>query len=59
MKEGQYDFFTSLVKSIAAVSSAPFLEALRTKGLVAWYMVDPIDVYAVQQLNDFGGKKLK
>merc|ERR1711953_1609179 len=48
MKEGQNDIYYITGESVAAVSSSPFLENLRKKGLEVIYMVDPID-----------GKKLK
>merc|ERR1712070_590129 len=59
MKEGQADIYYITGESIASVSSSPFIETLRKKGLEVLYMVDPVDEYAVQQLKEFDGKKLK
>merc|ERR1712206_51786 len=59
MKEGQNDIYYITGESVAGVSSSPFLENLRKKGLEVIYMVDPIDEYSVQQLKEFDGKKLK
>ena len=39
MKEGQNDIFYITGESVAAVSSSPFLETLRKKGIEVLYMV--------------------
>ena len=57
MKEGQNVIYYITGESAAAMP--PFLEALRKKSLEVLYMVDPIDKYAVQQLKEFDGEKLK
>merc|ERR1719271_741387 len=59
MKEGQNDIYYITGESIQGVSSSPFIENLRKKGIEVLYMVDPIDEYCVQQLKGYDGKKLK
>merc|ERR1711959_467176 len=59
MKEGQNDIYYITGESVQQVSSSPFIEGLRKKGFEVIYMVDPIDEYAVQQLKEYDGKKLK
>merc|ERR1711939_177583 len=59
MKEGQNDIYYITGESVQGVSSSPFIETLRKKGIEVLYMVDPIDEYCVQQLKEYDGKKLK
>ena len=59
MKDGQKDIFYITGETRSAVASSPFIEGLKKKGYEVIYMIDPIDEYAVQQLKEYDGKKLK
>ena len=59
MKKGQNDIHYITGESIAVVSSSLFRECLHKKGYEALYMADRVDEYAVQQLKEFDGTKLK
>jgi len=58
MKENQKDIYYITGESKKQVESAPFLEAVRSRGYEVLYMVEPIDEYCVQQMKEYDSKKL-
>merc|ERR1712194_519050 len=53
MEEGENDAYYITDESIVVVSSSPYLETLRMKGLEVLYMADPVDEYAVKRMKKF------
>merc|ERR1719427_905075 len=58
MKENQKDIYIITGESKEVVSTSPFVEMLKKRGLEVVYMTEPIDEYVVQQLKEFEGKNL-
>ena len=59
MKSGQKLIYYIAGESLEAVTSSPFMEQLRAKGLEVLYMTDPIDEYTVQNLPEYDGHRLQ
>jgi molecular chaperone HtpG len=58
MKEGQSDIYYAVGPTRKLLSASPQLESLRQKGFEVLYLTDPVDPFAISNLDDFDGKKL-
>ncbi|MBW8887890.1 MAG: molecular chaperone HtpG [Fibrobacteres bacterium] len=58
MKGEQKDIYYISGESRAAVEHSPHLEVFKSKEIEVLYLIDPIDEWVVQSLNEFDGKKL-
>jgi molecular chaperone HtpG len=59
MPEGQKEIYFITGTSRKALEGSPHLEIFRSKGYEVLFMLDPVDEWVVQSLNEFDGKKLK
>ncbi len=59
MKSDQEAIYYLSGEPRAAVESSPHLEAFREKGYEVLYLVDPVDEFAIQGIDEFEDKKLK
>ena len=59
MKPGQEQILYLTGESRAAIENSPHLEAVREKGCEVLFMMDTVDEFMLQYLNEFDGKKLK
>merc|ERR1712149_144227 len=58
MKENQKSIYFITGENREAVENSAFVERVKKRGYEVFYMVDPIDEYAVQQLKEYDGKTL-
>ncbi len=58
MKEGQTDIYYAVGPTRALLSASPQLESIRTQGFEILFLTDPVDPFAISNLQEFEGKKL-
>ena len=58
MKDNQEDIYYITGESKDIVANSSFVEGIKSKGYEVLYLTDTIDEYAIQQLNEYDGKKL-
>lgn len=59
MKPDQEAIYYVIGASRALVENAPHLEALKSRGFEVLLLTDPVDTWAMESLDTFGGKKLE
>ena len=58
MKENQPGIYYATGESIEKIKSTPFLEGVLKRGYDVLLLPENIDEYSIQQIKDYGGKKL-
>jgi molecular chaperone HtpG len=58
MKEGQTDIYYAVGPTRALLSASPQLESIRRQGFEILFLTDPVDPFAISNLQEFDGKKL-
>lgn len=58
MKEGQTEIYYAVGPTRKLLSASPQLESLRQRGYEVLYLTDPVDPFAISNIEDFEGKKL-
>jgi molecular chaperone HtpG len=58
MKDKQTKIYYLTGESLKMVSSSPFIQQLKKRGIEVLYMVDTIDEYLMQALKEYDGKEM-
>ena len=58
MKEGQTDIYYAVGPNRAILSASPQLESIRSRGFEILFLTDPVDPFAISNLQEYEGKKL-
>ena len=58
MKEGQTDIYYAVGPTRALLAASPQLESIRNREFEILFLTDPVDPFAISNLQEFEGKKL-
>ena len=59
MKEGQEAIYYALGPSAAVLAASPHLEVMRARGFEVLFLTDPVDPFAISNLQEFDGHPIK